>query len=68
MLLAPPVEEPPAEDITTAEARAVDGSSEPDAEGVPESGDTTADATTSDATEAPSDASEAATEEAETTS
>ena len=68
MLLAPPVEESPAEDITTAEARAVDGSSEPDAEGVPESGDTTADETASDATEAPSDASEAATEEAETTS
>ena len=68
MLLAPLVEEPLAEDITTAEARAVDGSSEPDAEGVPESGDTTADETASDATEAPSDASEAATEEAETTS
>ena len=67
-LLAPPVEEPPAEDVTTAEASAVNGSSEPGAEGVPESGDTISDEPASDATEAASDASEVATEEAETTS
>ncbi len=67
-LLAAPVEEPTAEDVTTAEASAVDGSSDSGAEGVPESGDTTSDGPASDATEAISDAPEAATEEAETTS
>jgi large subunit ribosomal protein L9 len=68
-LLAPPEEEEPtAEDVTTAEASTVDGSSDSGAEGVPESGDTTSDEPASDATEATSDASEAATEEAETPS
>lgn len=67
-LLASPLEEPPAEDVTTAEASAVDSPSESGTDGVPESGDTTSDEPASDATEAASDASEAATEEAETAS